>query len=228
MKPQRGRRVLSILSVALVTAGAVILADAAATLAWKEPVSTLYGELQQRAAAGELEDLESSFAEVTLAGDAAGPQRPRAKMARLARTFSKRLPRLSGEGIGRLKIPQIDLDWVMVEGTTQPTLRKGPGRYPRTGLPGSGRTIGIAGHRTTYGAPFKRINELERGDEVTVKMPYGRLRYKVTKAKIVEPTRVEVVRDVGRERDVLTACHPLYSADKRIVLFARLASVSPS
>jgi sortase A len=100
------------------------------------------------------------------------------------------------------------------------SLKQGPGHYSGTALPGAGSTVGIAGHRTTYLAPFRRIDELESGDEIFVKMPYARLRYEVDKARVVEPTQVGVVRRRPSERLVLTACHPLYSAAQRYVVFA--------
>jgi len=85
--------------------------------------------------------------------------------------------------------------------------------------------VGIAGHRTTYGAPFRRIDETERGDEIVVEMPYARFVYRFERSRIVDPSQVDVVRDVERDRLVLTACHPLYSAAERYVVFARQVEV---
>ncbi len=109
----------------------------------------------------------------------------------------------------------------MVEGTDPGELRSGPGHYPGTALPGAGTTVAIAGHRTTYGAPFRRLDDLERGDVITVRMPYGRVVYRVERTRIVDPDATWVTRPAGREQLVLTACHPLYSAEQRIVVFAR-------
>ena len=107
-------------------------------------------------------------------------------------------------------------------------MRKGPGHYPKTSFPGEGGTVAVAGHRTTYGAPFRTIDKLKRGDEVVMEMPYGRFTYDVERTQIVSPSATEVVRRVpGRERLVLSACHPLYSAAQRIVVMARLAHVEP-
>lgn len=92
-------------------------------------------------------------------------------------------------------------------------------------LPGQRGTVGIAGHRTTYGAPFRRIDEIERGDEIVVEMPYARFVYRFERSRIVDPSQVGVVRDVERDRLVLTACHPLYSAAERYVVFARQVEV---
>ena len=85
-----------------------------------------------------------------------------------------------------------------------------------------GQTVGIAGHRTTYLAPFRFINELHRGDRIYVTMPYGKFTYVVQKQQIVQPTDVWVVNNVGYDRLVLSACNPIYSASQRIIVFAKL------
>jgi sortase A len=90
-----------------------------------------------------------------------------------------------------------------------------------------GQTVAIAGHRTTYLAPFRFINELHKGDPIYVTMPYGRFTYIVQSQKIVQPTAVWVVNNVGYDRLVLSACNPIYSASQRIIIFAKLRSVKP-
>jgi sortase A len=112
---------------------------------------------------------------------------------------------------------------VFVQGTDTASLQKGPGHYPDTAFPGQGRTIGIAGHRTTYLAPFRHIDQIDDGDEITLEMPYGTFTYRVSKHEIVDPSDVQIVDDVGHERLVLTACHPVYSAAQRYAVFAELA-----
>jgi sortase A len=87
--------------------------------------------------------------------------------------------------------------------------------------------VGIAGHRTTYGAPFHDLDDLETGDEIEVEMPYGRFIYRVERTRIVAPTATWVTRRVGHDRLVLSACHPLYSAAQRIIVFARLVNAEP-
>jgi len=116
---------------------------------------------------------------------------------------------------------------VVVAGTGSKALRKGPGHYPSTPLPGVRGTVGIAGHRTTYGAPFRKIDKLRQGDEIEVEMPYGRFTYRVERARIVPPTATWVTNKVSYDRLILSACHPLYSAAKRIVVFARLVQSAP-
>ena len=124
--------------------------------------------------------------------------------------------------MGRIELPTLDRDYAVAEGTETGTLRKGPGHYPETPLPGQGGTVAIAGHRTTYGAPFRTIDQLDKGDFIVLDMPYAVLTYEVEKTQIVKPTALEVIRRVSYDRLVLSACHPLYSAAKRIIVFARL------
>jgi sortase A len=87
--------------------------------------------------------------------------------------------------------------------------------------------VAIAGHRTTYGAPFRRVDQLATGDRIEVSMPYGRFAYSVERRRIVPPTATWVTQRVRYDRLVLSACHPKYSAAKRIVIFARLVDTKP-
>jgi sortase A len=128
-----------------------------------------------------------------------------------------------GEATAHLRIPAIGVDKIVVEGVALPDLKKGPGHYPNTPLPGQEGNAAIAGHRTTYGAPFNRIDELVAGDEIFVETVQGEFRYLVTEQLIVSPTQVEVLDDKGDNRLTLTACHPKYSARQRIVVVAELA-----
>jgi len=130
-----------------------------------------------------------------------------------------------GKPFGRIKIPSIDADYVVVEGTEEADLERGPGHYPDTALPGQRRTVAIAGHRTTYGAPFNQIDKIEIGDTIVLEMPYGTFTYDVTATRIVDPDQVGIVRDIGHDRLVLTSCHPLYSAAQRYAVFADLKRI---
>jgi sortase A len=203
----------------------VVLIDVGMTLAWKEPLSTVYGSIQQGKAADSLHELEQSFFDLPQARAAANENDARERIDQLADTFSDEVE--TGQGIGRIEIDAIGLDTVVVQGTDTASLQKGPGHYPETAFPGQGSTIGIAGHRTTYLAPFRRINEIEKGDEVVLEMPYGTFTYEVEGDQVVDPYQVEIVDDVGYERLVLTACHPLYSAAQRWAVFARLSDAEP-
>ena len=131
-------------------------------------------------------------------------------------------PPADGDAVARLRIPAIDVDKIVVEGVQVSDLKRGPGHYPDSPLPGQPGNAAIAGHRTTYGAPFNRIDELEEGDEILVTTAQGSFRYEVQRQLIVTPDQVEVLDDFGDDRLTLTACHPKYSARQRIVVVAAL------
>ncbi|MCZ7665337.1 MAG: class E sortase [Thermoleophilia bacterium] len=128
-----------------------------------------------------------------------------------------------GEPLGRLLIPRIGLDVVMIEGTGTADLREGPGHWPETPLPGMGGNFVVSGHRTTYGAPFFKLNQLEPGDEIQVLLPFAALTYQVTRTMIVLPTETEVVAQRGIEEVSLTTCEPIYSASRRLIVQAELS-----
>jgi len=216
-------RASRILSTMLITAGLVVLADAGLTLVWQEPLSAAYGSLRQGQAEDDLRELESEYpteADLAAIEDVSGVA---AKARILADRFEPRLR--EGEGIGRIEIPRIDQDIVIVQGTDTASLQKGPGHYTATSLPGQPGTVAIAGHRTTYLAPFRKINEIKDGDEIRLEMPYAAFTYVVEKHEIVDPGDVEIIEPVGYGRLVLTACHPLYSAAERWAVFAKLERI---
>jgi sortase A len=132
-------------------------------------------------------------------------------------------PVAEGEPTAHLRIPRIGVDKIVVEGVGLPDLKKGPGHYPGTPLPGQAGNAAIAGHRTTYGAPFNRIDELKPGDEILVDTVQGSFRYLVAQQLIVSPKQVDVLNNKGDNRLTLTACHPKFSARQRIVVVALLA-----
>lgn len=137
-----------------------------------------------------------------------------------------------GQPFARLRLPTIDVDKTVVEGTTREALRSGPGHYLGTARPGEAGNVAIAGHRTTYGAPFHDIDRLAPGDPIVVETEDGVFTYRVegqqladgerSGHRIVAPEAVEVIADQGDHRLTLTACHPRYSARKRIVVTAVL------
>jgi sortase A len=224
-KRSRGRSALRGLSTALIVSGALLLVDAGATLVWEEPLSSLYAHYQQQDLSGQLDRLEKvKPSPVEIKAIKALPD-PTRKLAFAARSLDRRTD--AGDAIGRLRIDRIHLSDVVVEGTAAADLRKGPGHYPYTPLPGQRGTVAIAGHRTTYGAPFRNIDKVRPKDAITVTMPYGKFTYRVERTRIVKPTDVWVTQRVSYDRLILSACHPLYSAAKRIVVFARLVRSEP-
>jgi sortase A len=217
------RRALRAISTVLIVAGVLMIADAGVTLAWQEPVSALLARIEQGKLSGQLDEIEQR-----------GPTRVQRRVLAALETQRRRVQFLArearrtaqtGDPIGRIEIPSLGADFVVVHGTDTASLRKGPGHYPSTTFPGLPGTVAIAGHRTTYLAPFRRVDDLERGDPIVLTMPYGRFTYLVQRTQIVEPTALWVTRDAGYQRLVLSACHPLYSAAQRIIVFARLERV---
>ncbi|HKZ15244.1 MAG TPA: class E sortase [Solirubrobacterales bacterium] len=230
------RRVAHIASIALITAGLLVVADVGITLAYQEPLSSIYSSIKQSEKASQLKTLEREFLtpaetkEIQQASEQATQQQdPEAlhqDFARLAeRLVSESQP---GDALGRIEAPDMNgLNMVFVQGTDESSLELGPGHYPETAMPGQGRTVAIAGHRTTYLAPFRHIDSMRKGDKITLKMPYGTFVYAVQKTEIVDPSDVGVIHETGYERLVLSACNPLYSADQRFIVFARLVRSEP-
>jgi sortase A len=135
------------------------------------------------------------------------------------------LPPYPDEGglVARIEIPSIDVNWLVSEGVSLDILRNGPGHFGGTPRPGEEGNSIIAGHRTTYGAPFNRLDDLGAGDEIVVTYLTGRqFTYTYRETKIVDPSDTSVLQDEGDNRLTLTACHPEYSAAERIVVIAAL------
>jgi sortase A len=193
--------ILRFVASVMMVSGALLITDAGVTLLWQEPVSWFFAQRQQ----AELEDA----------------------LASPPRRVLEKEP-LPGDAIGKITIPSIGVAEFVVEGTGTSNLRSGPGHYPSSPLPGEPGTAAIAGHRTTYGAPFRRLDQLSRRDRVILDMPYGRFTYRVEGTEIVDDEDLSVLRRVSHDRLVLTACHPLYSAAERIVAFARLVARRPT
>ncbi len=127
-----------------------------------------------------------------------------------------------GDPLARIEIPKIGVDKIVVAGVALSDLRKGPGLYPFSALPGQIGNAAIAGHRTTYGAPFFRVDELTAGDEIILTTVSGTFRYLVTEIKIVKPTDFSVLDPTPDATLTLTSCNPRYSSRQRIVVKAKL------
>ncbi|HJM99029.1 MAG TPA: class E sortase [Acidimicrobiales bacterium] len=146
-------------------------------------------------------------------------------------TFSDFLWRSEGEAIAQLVIPRMDLTQTVVSGVSSESLRRGPGHYQNTPMPGMPGNASIAGHRTTWGAPFSRIDELEPGDEINIQTIQGSFTYKVVEQAggrgsfIVSPQRLDVLGQNYEEypnRLTLISCHPKLTARNRIIVVAEL------
>jgi len=195
------RVVLRFVASVMMVSGILLISDAGVTLLWQEPVSAYFSERQQV-------KLEKALID------------PPARVVR-------KEP-LRGDALGKLLIPSVGVSEYVVEGTDADNLRKGPGHYPDTPLPGQHGTVAVAGHRTTYGAPFRKLNDVKRGDRIVFELPYSTFVYRVDKTQIVDDSALWVTDKVGHDQLVLTACHPLYSAAQRIVAFARLIDRRPA
>jgi sortase A len=132
-----------------------------------------------------------------------------------------------GEPVGRLIVPRLGLKAIAVNGTAHDDLTKGPGRELHTYMPGEGELIYIAGHRTTYLAPFAHIDSLRAGDRITFELPYATFEYEVTDHRIVASDDLAVLRSHHKEVLVLQACHPRFFATHRYLAYAKLVRVAP-
>jgi sortase A len=219
------RRLIRDISSVLILSGLLLVLDAGVTVIWQEPVTAAIGlimraNVNQRYLSYHAAPLTDNDVRA-LAGISKLDQR----LAYLARLERSQVT--AGDAIGQLQIPRLGNTYNVVQGTGTQNLEEGPGHYPSTAFPGMGQTVAIAGHRTTYLAPFRFINELKPGDRIFITMRYGKFTYVVQYLRIVKPSDVWVINDVGYERLVLSACNPIYSAAQRIIVFARLKSVQP-
>lgn len=143
-----------------------------------------------------------------------------------------------GAAAFRLRIPEIDLQKIVVEGVGTEDLKKGPGHYPscRSGFdrplctefkevwPGQEGRVIVSGHRTTYGAPFWDIDKLQEGDEIITDTKWGTFTYEVTEKRIVQPDSLAIAIQSDAAEIVLTTCNPKYSAAQRLIVFARMVT----
>jgi sortase A len=222
-KDRRVRAVVRFFGAVAIVSGVLLIAEAAVTLAWQEPVSAFLADRAQAGLEDDLVALDDAATEVRSGVEERAPRVPdREILPTVAAVMQSRAE--EGDAIGEIRIPAIGSGFSLVEGAGTGPLRKGPGHYADTPFPGRGGTTAVAGHRTTYGAPFRDVDQLQPGATIEVEMSYATLRYTVEKTEIVEPDAVWVKEPVGEERLVLTACHPPFSAAKRIVVFAGLES----
>jgi sortase A len=219
------RRLIRDISSVLILSGLLLVLDAGVTLAWQEPVTAAIGLVLRSQVNQRYESYRTAPLTVVDQRALTGLRSVDQRIEYLARREQDQVK--TGDGIGHIDIPKIGASYTIIQGTDELSLEKGPGHYPATALPGMGQTVAIAGHRTTYLAPFRHVDALKPGDKIILKMPYGRFTYGVQYHRIVLPTALWVTKNVGYERLVLSACNPLYSAAQRIIIFARLMSVQP-
>ena len=217
---RRGSRILGTL---LMAAGALTLVWVVLVWRWQDPFTALYTQLQQSRLASAYDRRAAGYHAPAFKGrDLASVERA---VAREAAAYRRTLH--TGEAVGRIHIGRIGLNMVVVQGTDHESLKKGPGHYEHSALPGEGHLVYVAGHRTTYLAPFAYINNIRVGDYVRFDVPYGAFTYRVTRHLIVRDDQVEMLRDHGREILRLQACHPRFFATNRYIVDAKLVQVTP-
>jgi sortase A len=216
------RHWIRILGTVLVVAGTLTLVWALVVWQWQDPFTALYTKWRQHQLTGQYEKRVEAFRVPPAHTSPVNEQRTIALLARRYRRQAKR-----GEAIGRIKVPRMGVNMILVNGTDHDTLKKGPGRDLRTFMPGENRLVYIAGHRTTYLAPFSHIDRLKKGDRVTLEVPYGTFIYSVTGHRIVKSTDLSVLRSPRHELVELQACHPRFFASHRFIAYALLVRVEP-
>ena len=207
-----GRRVIRGIGKTLISAGVLILLFVVYQL-WG---TGLHHDREQRS-------LRAQFARQLAAPAAAADPAPATTSApTTAATTTAPAPLIEGRAAAVITIPKIGVDEVVVEGVGVEDLKKGVGHYPDTKMPGEKGNAALAGHRTTYGAPFNRLDDLVAGDAINVTTRAGTFRYDVMEKKVVTPETVSVLDDTDDNRLTLTTCHPKYSAEQRLIVVGRL------
>ena len=212
-----------ILGVLLIAAGVLTLAWVVVVWQWQDPFTAIYTHIEQNRPSHTYERRVHDYRPKPTHGeDLAAVQ---LQIATEARAYARTLQ--TGDPVGRLQIGRIGLKMVVVQGTDDETLKKGPGHYEPSALPGEGHLIYVAGHRTTYLAPFADINDIKMGDYITFSLPYATFTYRVQRHYIVRSDQLSVLQDHGSEILRLQACHPRFFATHRYIVDAKLVGVAP-
>ncbi|HEX6331526.1 MAG TPA: sortase [Actinomycetota bacterium] len=212
-KKRRPGRLLLVIGILLIAA-AVGLGGYVWWTLWGTGYTTRAAQRDLRPELEQLIDTKTVEEAPQPAGDGGGPAEETGEPG-------PRVARVPGEAIAIIRIPKIEVDIVVVEGTGIEDLKKGPGHYDDTAYPWeeSGR-VGIAGHRTTYGSPFWSLDELAPGDRIVLATEYGIFEYRVTESRIIPPSDGSVLEQTDGPSLVLTTCHPRFSAAQRLIVFA--------
>jgi sortase A len=213
--------VARVVSRILIGAGVLLLAWVIVVWRWQDPFTALYTHWQQEKLSHALDKEFAAFTPLRTAASIAERDAIAAEAARFRRDTHE------GEAIGRIVIGRIGLKMVVVDGTDEASLRKGPGRDLQSYMPGQNRLVYIAGHRTTYLAPFSHINDIRPGDYIRLEMPYATFTYRMTTHRIVPSTDLSVLRSPKHELLELQACHPRFFATHRYIVYAKLVGVTP-
>ena len=216
------RRVARITGALMIVGGVLTLAWALVVWQWQDPFTALYTHWQQNRLAQSLSREFAAFHPVQAHADLTAERRQVGADATRFRHEAK-----PGQAIGRIVIGRIGLNMVVVNGTDHETLKKGPGRDARSYMPGQNRLVYIAGHRTTYLAPFSHIDAIRVGDYIRLEMPYATFVYRASAHRVVTAGDLSVLRSPRHEQLELQACHPRFFATHRYIVYAKLVSVQP-
>jgi sortase A len=220
------RRAARLLGTLLLVAGVLTLAWVVVVWRWQDPFTAIQTYFSQKHLKTAYIERSRTFQRTIRLRPTADPAVAwrEARVAALA--YSKTLT--TGGPVGRLKIGRLGLDMYVVQGTDHESLKKGPGHYVGSALPGQGRLIYIAGHRTTYLAPFADINDIRVGDYMTLEVPYGTFEYRTVRHYIVPSNDLAMLRNTGHEILRLQACHPRFFATNRYIVDADLVAFTPA
>jgi sortase A len=191
---------------------------------WQDPFTALYTTWQQHKLAQQLRhELATQPAPKFVRGESLSTEAHAIELAaaRFRRTTTE------GQAIGRIIVPRLGLHMVLVNGTAEGSLERGPGRDLRSFMPGQSRLVYIAGHRTTYLAPFAHIDAIRPGDAITLEMPYAAFVYHAIRHVIVPADDLAVLRSPPHELLALQACNPRFFATQRYIVYAHLVAVDP-
>jgi sortase A len=217
------RRVLRFVGTLAMCAGVLALVWAVVVWQWQDPFTALYTHFQQKHLAAVYQERAVKFeSQAPTAGVVPNVVDAQHEVRVAAARYRSALG--TGDPVGRLTIGRIGLKMMVVQGTDEESLKKGPGHYLTTALPGQGHLIYVAGHRTTYLAPFSHIDDIRNGDYIKFELPYGTFTYRAFRHYVVPATDLAMLVDHGKEILRLQACHPRFFATHRYIVDARLVS----
>jgi len=216
-------RLARIAGTLMIVAGIGAIAWAFTVWKWEDPLTATLNYFDQRQLA---QNFDRQLDEGRPAGSGATVVDARQTLPRSAVKWRRAVKQ--GDAVARLRIPRLGLTTIVVNGTDDDSLKRGPGRYAGSAMPGEGELVYLAGHRTTYGAPFSRIDKLRKGDRVFLELPYGTFEYAITGHRIVAASQTSVLESKGFEQLALQACHPRFFATQRYIAYAKPVGVSPA
>jgi sortase A len=224
------RRTLRITGSLMMVAGVCSIAWAVLVWQWQDPFTAVYAKYEQHKLASRFSHSFADYRPPSVPAPAPAKHESglAAEMAKIkADATAYRLALKEGEPVGRMIVPRFGLKSIVINGTAHDDLTKGPGREMSTYMPGEGELVYVAGHRTTYLAPFAHIERMRAGDPITLEVPYGTFRYRVFRHRIVGADDVAVLHSRGREIVELQACHPRFFASHRYIVYGRLMQIDP-